>query len=385
MASSNQDPDATNAIKASAHAKLVKLLYDQTPISIYVSLTIAMLVVYILWDTISQILLIVWLGLIIVFSITRLILVQKFRDKRPGIKEIPTWDRLYLYSLFISSFVWGMAGWIFMPDESPLHQAFISFILIGMAGGTVGSFNVRFNAVFIMEMMLLVPMTIWFLFHENSVYKAMTFCVLIFMVATLKAAKKFEERIVESFRLGIELEQAHEREKIISHTDDLTKLHNRRSFFEIGEQAFKTAKRYNQSLSLVMLDIDKFKQINDNYGHVAGDQALSKLAENIIENVRTVDIVGRFGGDEFSILLPFSSVNVILHQLERLRQVIAEQVVSYNEHEIVFTCSFGIAEINSETPALEDLIVRADNALYLAKDKGGNCIVVSSEAGNQSR
>lgn len=263
-----------------------------------------------------------------------------------------------------------------MSEELPLYEAFISFILFGLAGGAVGSYNARFIAVLIMELTLLLPMTAWFLMQEGTVFNAMAVGVFIFILATLKAAKRFENRILESFRLGIELEKAHESVKLMANTDELTKLNNRRSFFEDSEQAFNTAKRYNQPLSLVMIDIDKFKLINDARGHMAGDKALVQLAQNIKGHIRTVDIAGRFGGDEFSILLPSTSMEDIMVQVERLRRIIAEQVVTFNGEDIVFTCSFGLAELGEEMSALEELIAVADEALYQAKNKGGNCIVM---------
>ena len=379
VASLEQESDSKELIKKRAQAKLVNLLYDQTPISIYVSLVIGVMVVYILWDVFSHKTLTIWISMIFTLAIFRRVLVRQFRTKKPGIDEIHTWDKLYLATLFFSSFIWGITGWIFMSTDLPLYEAFISFVLFGMTGGAVGSYNARFSAILIMETMLLLPMTTWLLVQDDIVYKGMAFGVIVFIMATLKAAKRFETRILESFRLGIELEEAHKNVKVMANTDDLTKLNNRRSFFTIAEQAFNTAKRYNQPLSLVMIDVDKFKRINDTKGHMAGDKALAKLAQNIKSHIRAVDIAGRFGGDEFSILLPSTSMEDIMVQVERLREIIAEQVVTYNGEDIVFTCSFGIAELNKNMSVMEDLITLADEALYQAKNKGGNCIVAYDE------
>ena len=379
MASLEQESDNKVLIIKRAQAKLVKLLYDQTPISIYVSLAIGVMVAYILWDVFSHKTLTIWISLIFTLAILRLVLVRQFKTKNPGIDEIHTWDKMYLATLFFSSFIWGITGWIFMSTDLPIYEAFISFVLFGITGGAVGSYNARFTAILIIEIMLLLPMTTWFLFQDDIVYKGMAFGVIVFIMATLKSAKRFETRILESFRLGIELEEAHKNVKLMANTDDLTKLNNRRSFFELAEQAFITAKRYNQPLSLVMIDIDKFKRINDTNGHMAGDKALAKLAQNIKSHIRAVDIAGRFGGDEFSILLPSTSLEDIMVQVERLREVIAEQVVTYSGEDIVFTCSFGIAELNKNMSVMEDLITLADEALYQAKNKGGNCIVAYDE------
>ncbi|HWQ83656.1 MAG TPA: sensor domain-containing diguanylate cyclase [Anaerolineales bacterium] len=155
-------------------------------------------------------------------------------------------------------------------------------------------------------------------------------------------------------------------------TDPLTELYNRRGFFEIGEHEIERSHRFSRPLIAMMVDIDQFKVINDKFGHAVGDQVLQQISTRIRNNVRKVDIVGRYGGDEFAILLPeldiFSAVNVA----ERLRKKVEEVPFQAGNQSIPATISVGVAKIVANMPNLDSLLVRADHALYLAKNGGRN-------------
>ncbi len=155
-------------------------------------------------------------------------------------------------------------------------------------------------------------------------------------------------------------------------TDPLTELYNRRGFFEIGEHEIERSHRFSRPLVAMMVDIDHFKLINDEFGHAVGDQVLQQIANRIRNNVRKVDIVGRYGGDEFAILLPeldiFSAVNVA----ERLRKKVEEFPFQANSQVVRAAISIGVAKIMPDMPNLDALLVRADHALYLAKNGGRN-------------
>jgi diguanylate cyclase (GGDEF)-like protein len=159
-------------------------------------------------------------------------------------------------------------------------------------------------------------------------------------------------------------------------TDPLTELYNRRGFFEIGEHEIERSHRFVRPLVAMMVDVDHFKLINDNFGHAVGDQVLQQISARIHNNVRKVDIVGRYGGDEFGILLPeldiFSAVNVA----ERLRKKMEEAPFIVGDEIVLATISVGVAKIMPEMPNLDALLVRADHALYLAKNGGRNRVDV---------
>ncbi|MGB9553990.1 MAG: sensor domain-containing diguanylate cyclase, partial [bacterium] len=171
-----------------------------------------------------------------------------------------------------------------------------------------------------------------------------------------------------------ELKAANIRIKKIMNTDPLTGLTNRRSFRKMLQKHMAFARRHRLPLSLIMIDIDHFKAINDNFGHNVGDQILKKLARILRQSCRIEDIVARFGGEEFVVLLSKTDAPSASSWAERVRTKIKKtRMVNMNQK---VTASFGIAEfLSSDTE--ESLIKRADEALYEAKRRGRNCWVVA--------
>ncbi len=181
---------------------------------------------------------------------------------------------------------------------------------------------------------------------------------------------------------AIEKARLFEQLKEIAITDPLTRAVNRREFFIRGEQELKRANRYNGNFSVLMLDLDNLKHINDTYGHATGDLVLRSLAKICRSCVRKIDCVARFGGDEFAILLPETSANQAQNIIERLREQIANLTIESAHATIGFTVSIGISEYQ-KTDTLQSLLERADRGLYQAKATGRNRTVIS-ETDNQT-
>lgn len=153
--------------------------------------------------------------------------------------------------------------------------------------------------------------------------------------------------------------------------DGLTGIYNRRHLFDLAVREFERAARYVRPLSLILLDIDHFKYVNDTYGHPVGDQALRLLSGRIQANLREVDIFGRYGGEEFMILLPEIQLEDAFVVGERLRQEIAGMQIDTPVCGLSITASFGVASLDLRVDwSLDSLIQRADEALYMAKDAG---------------
>ena len=156
-------------------------------------------------------------------------------------------------------------------------------------------------------------------------------------------------------------------------SDRLTKINNRRNFFALAEKEYQRAQRYKHPLSLVLIDIDHFKKVNDTYGHQVGDDVLAKTAFFLERNIRSVDIVARYGGEEFIILMPEISCQHANLIAERLRQCIAETPMAEEHHKVMITISSGISCLdNKDELSFDTLLYRADQALYRSKDEGRN-------------
>ena len=159
-------------------------------------------------------------------------------------------------------------------------------------------------------------------------------------------------------------------------TDPLTGVYNRRGLFQLGEFEFQRSRRINRPFSVMMFDIDHFKQVNDKYGHAAGDQVLHQVAQRCLKNSRATDLVGRYGGEEFVMLLTETNLHAAHAIAERLRLGIMKSSFHTDAGEISITLSIGVAEAG-KTDTLEALIERADAALYQAKHTGRNRVVAS--------
>ncbi len=164
-------------------------------------------------------------------------------------------------------------------------------------------------------------------------------------------------------------------------TDFLTGLFNRRHFMELAEREFLRAKRYGDDLSLIMLDADKFKAVNDTYGHNVGDFVLKSLASIGLSMLRDVDVFGRLGGEEFAVLLPSTPREKALLVAEKLRASITGAVVPMAQGELRVTVSLGVTSLRTDTKDVDMMLKEADMALYSAKENGRNQVKEFSPAG----
>ena len=180
-------------------------------------------------------------------------------------------------------------------------------------------------------------------------------------------------------QIGVSLERARLFQEVqsLALTDPLTGLQNRRSLFELGRVEFARMQRMQRPFCCMMLDLDHFKQVNDQYGHMVGDQVLQEFAKRCRYSVREIDLVGRYGGEELIILLPETDRATSMQVAERLLSTISDTPIKIFDKEISVTASIGVATQDENTTDLETLIARADQAMYIAKHKGRNRVAMS--------
>jgi len=165
--------------------------------------------------------------------------------------------------------------------------------------------------------------------------------------------------------------------RLLATYDFLTGLLNRRAFFHDAENYISLSKREKMTFSVLGIDLDKFKSINDKYGHPAGDEVLKAFAELIRTNFRKSDLLGRIGGEEFSIMLPNTTQSGAYEICKQLHNAIRECTVLYNDTPIKFTVSIGLVTYSPVSSTnIETILQQADEALYQAKEKGRNCTVI---------
>ncbi len=186
-------------------------------------------------------------------------------------------------------------------------------------------------------------------------------------------------------QLQDKLKKADERHRKLSITDYLTKIYNRRHFMQILSREFDRARRYDQPLSLIILDIDHFKLVNDEFGHQQGDRILVELARLLKNNIRSHDIIARYGGEEFVVLLPGIDVGDAETVADKLRGLVEQRRFSGVGGRKI-TVSMGVCSYpGRRVITIDDLIARADKGLYGAKRKGRNRVVVYQSGRRQAR
>jgi diguanylate cyclase (GGDEF)-like protein len=167
----------------------------------------------------------------------------------------------------------------------------------------------------------------------------------------------------------------------VSHTDALTFLPNRRQIIGDLQREVIFSDRYGTPLTISLLDIDHFKKINDTYGHIVGDDVLRNLASELRDHIRYPDTIGRYGGEEFLVVLPHSTLRAASQQAERLCRHVRSLLIKSSDKEIAVTVSIGIAQYKIQNEDWQALLNRADAALYEAKNKGRDRWVASEERG----
>lgn len=179
-----------------------------------------------------------------------------------------------------------------------------------------------------------------------------------------------------------ELESTHARLKETSFKDDVTGLYNRRFFSLRLEEELSRYRRFNHPVSVVLLDLDGFKAVNDGYGHAVGDDTLRDIAQILMKHSRGINVVSRYGGDEFAVLLVETSKAGARLYADRIREVVAKYPFSHGK---VITASFGVASLpDDEAGTAEDLFRAADEALYAAKRAGKNQVAATGSAARVS-
>lgn len=209
------------------------------------------------------------------------------------------------------------------------------------------------------------------MFNVDDVYRRLhrnTLMIALFAVTTTVL-------LVTTFwylsrRLMRKLMETRKRIEEMAITDELTNLSSRRHVLQRFQEELQRAKRLHKNLGCILLDIDHFKSINDRYGHLAGDEVLKEVAGRIRRATRTYDILGRYGGEEFLVIAPDSTLEEIKGLAERMREEIKARPIG----DITVTVSLGATDCTDKDSVIEDVIKRADEGLYEAKNAGRNCV-----------
>ncbi len=347
----------------------LKLLYHQSVPAVFIALAAAVLLGWMLWGHTRAGAIEAWVGLLAVSSGVRVVVfLGCFRAERLGL-DLLKWELPYFVTLIVSALVWGVGALVVMPAESLFHQAVTLFALLGMAGGALSTYSARRPMAVGSMLATLLPGTIWLFLQPGREQVGMAIGSAMFMVAALRATTVMEAALDSSFRLSRELHAAHEAADLLARTDALTGINNRRAFFDRGEQIVRYCERHGEALSVLLMDVDNFKSINDTLGHFVGDLVLQHVGSTLQASFRRSDVTGRIGGEEFAVLLPGTPGSEARAIAEKLRGTIAAEAIPAGERDLDITVSIGVASGGYDLVAL---LREADAAMYRAKAEGRN-------------
>ncbi len=194
------------------------------------------------------------------------------------------------------------------------------------------------------------------------------------LLAGLGAALLIGAAVWPLMRMLSDLEAARVQLAVLATRDELTGVYNRRQFLVLADREWARCRRYDMGAAMIMLDVDHFKRVNDQHGHLAGDLMLREIARAAAETLRHADFLGRFGGEEFIVFLPHTDVLGALDVAERIRERVAAINLEWRGQQIATTVSLGVATLGISHDTVGALIADADRALYTAKDAGRNCV-----------
>ncbi len=217
---------------------------------------------------------------------------------------------------------------------------------------------------------------------DDYITKPLVFPELEARMRSMLRIKKLQDELDRKNR---QLEEANQQLRRLSITDGLTGLYNHRHSHELLREEYERCRRNGGSMAVIMLDLDRFKELNDSHGHPTGDLILSQTAKILQESAREIDMIGRYGGEEFIAILPGASEDAALQFAERARATVERSVFRDNGDEIRMTVSAGVASSRGDELARPDELLRmADRALYEAKDTGRNRVVRASSIPDDS-
>ena len=353
-------------------AEMLQLIYRQSYPDIFVSLFSCALLSAILWSVQQKEVLISWAFILTCTALIRLTLFTLFNRMKPQGVDILAWGMPYVVTLLLLSISWGVGAVYIIPLDSQLHQLVIYYFLMGISGGAIFVYSSNRTIGLMTILCLLLPITCWFLIQGSLLPVGLAIGTIVFYISIIRSGKILSLKLNQSILMNHDLKEAREAAEALSLKDELSGLNNRRAFYEKGKMLVDYCQRNNEVVSVIIMDIDHFKKINDKYGHAAGDAAITQVGHILRKGMRKSDLCARIGGEEFGILLTTSLTDGAAQIAETLRQAVARTPISYNNKDFTIQASFGVAVGNVD---LDTLLKRADASLYKAKAAGRNLVV----------
>lgn len=361
--------------------------FRQLPISLIVNLANGFILAAVLWSAVPTPALLIWSGLLIAVTGARFLTLRAFRNTAPSSEsDHAYWTKYFLAGTCAAGVVWGLSGILLFHPSSFPHQVVLAFVLGGMVAGAVPLLSSVRHAYWCFAIPVVVPISIRLMWVGDRIHLVMGLLMVIFGLTMLATSARVQRLFRDAEKLRRELYSAIEVEQALEYLvrlDSLTGIPNRRLFEEELSKEWARAKRDHAPFSLIMADIDHFKEYNDHYGHPAGDVCLVEVAQAMHHGLsRPGDVVARIGGEEFAFLLPQTDLSGAIAVAEQIRERILALNLPHEASPVAshVTLSFGVSssELGSVSSPAE-LIRTSDIALYEAKRYGRDQIVAAQK------
>ena len=356
------------------HPKLTESIVEQTPRAMIAMLIVSSAYILIFTKFIPLYILLIWFvfqGLLAIYRFYNAKKLKQYLEHQDR-KNTHKHEIFFLISNIYQAIMWTIAS-ILAVIYAPQPFELVTFVMIiGIITAAALSMSALYKAYLIFFFLMIIPQNIIMLYYGELQHIGLVVLSLIFIPAIILLSKSIYSRRLEIIRANDTLQKNVEELHKLSIIDGLTNIYNRRYFFEVSKNLIYVALRERKKMSLLMLDIDYFKMVNDTYGHQAGDFILIAVVKDIEKIIRESDIFARFGGEEFTLLLNDTELNGAVVIAEKIRVIIEEKTFLYITTSINITVSIGIAELNQQNRSIEELYKEADKQLYKAKEEGRN-------------
>ena len=358
---------------SNVHPRLIKNVVEQTPRAMIAMLIVSIAYGAMFFKFIPMDILCIWFLGQVLLAWARLYNAKLFTIHLNCFnqKGLNRNERIFVILNVFQAITWTISSLLIMK-YAPQPFEFVSFVLIiGIITAAALSMSSLYRAYIVFFFSMLIPQIIIMLYYGEHQHISLVIFTIIYIPATILLSKSMLNNRMSSILAHEEIERSAETFKQLSTVDNLTNIYNRRYFFE-RSQSLLTSDREQKSISMLMIDVDNFKKINDNYGHQAGDYVLTCLAKDIEYLMRKSDLFARIGGEEFAILLDDTSFQDAKSIAGRIIKIVEASEVVYNQRLIDVTVSIGISVLNNDITDIEELYACADKHLYQAKARGRN-------------
>lgn len=319
----------------------------------------------------------IWFISVLFITLFRLIVKRWFHSRKEN--TIHFFYILFFIGAILTASCFGALGSVLMPNNMD-HQAFILIIISGLLAGSVQSLSPSYIINITYLLLILIPVLIWELvqiYHGKIIYMGIFTLMALYCIFSIIIAHRNYKMLITNIKLKYENEKMNELLEVQATHDALTGLCNRFYLHDHLKLEISNCKRVKSHLSIIMIDVDKFKHYNDQYGHEVGDEVLRILGQFLKENIRGADFASRFGGDEFILVLGNTEKEIAFHRAEELQNKAKDLVINLpHQQSEQIKLSMGIATYPEDAVDEQELIKQADSAMYDAKHSDEKNIVV---------